>query len=272
MGWPVIRAALPVLCLAHFALAEPAPAPRSQGVRGYLGVTLTEICPDVRAQTSLKDGEGLMIGRVAPDSPAAALGLVQFDILTKFNNQWLISPAQFITLVENAGPGAEVEITYLRRGTATTAKVTLGNFPAQVPVNATAPPLPEEMLTNVIRLLRNNPTDLETVHRLLHSARGGLDRIGVSLKHGSRISLRDENGEVELTQVDHAQQVRAWDKAGKLIFEGPCNTPADQEAMPAELKPRVERLLKECRNPKERQPALPAPTQPADTLASPEEE
>ena len=122
-----------------------------------------------------------------------------------------------------------------------------------------ATPLPDEMLTSVIRLLRDNPADLEIVHRLLHSARGGLESLGASLKRGSRVSLLDESGEVEITKVDHAQQVRAWDLEGKLLFEGPCNTPADHEAIPEALRSRVERLLLECRPPNERRPALSAP-------------
>ena len=244
-GWKRFRATLPALCCASLTWAQdPSPVVIKSG-RGYLGVTLTEICPEVRAQTTLKEGEGLMIGRVAPGSPASAFGLLHYDILTRFNDQWIMSPAQFITLVENAGPGSEVEITFLRRGAMTRTKVTLGAPPATPPA-ATLPPLPEEMLTSVIRLLRDNPVELETVHRMLHSARGGIDGVESSLKHGSRVTLHDDAGEVEITKFDVSQQVRAWDNAGQLIFEGPCNTPAEKEAIPEALRARVERLLLEC--------------------------
>ena len=61
-----------------------------------------------------------------------------------------------------------------------------------------------------------------------------------------RLTLRDANGEVELTLIGNEQQLRAWDKSGQLIFEGPCNTPAQLEAIPGEVRPRLERLQKEC--------------------------
>ena len=258
----IVPSTSPLSEAAPSALSEQ--SPRSTAARGYLGVTLTEICPEVRAHTTLKDGEGLMIGRVASDSPAAAFGLRHFDILTKFNDQWIISPAQFITLVENAGPGSEINLTVLRRGAMTQAKVTLAKPPLTLPAASLAP-LPEEMLTSVIRLLRDNPVELETVHRLLHSARGGMAGVAPAPKQGSRVTLHNEDGEVEITTVDGRRQVRAWDQSGQLLFEGPCNSPEEHEAIPEALRPRVERLLEECRDPKERRslPVIPIEGQPS---------
>jgi PDZ domain-containing secreted protein len=259
----ILGTALPFICCVGLAWADTAvpPAPLPAG-RGYLGVIITEICPEVRAQTALKEGEGLMIGRIAPDSPAAALGLLHYDILTKFNDQWLMSPAQFVTLVENAGPGSEVEITYLRQGVEQKAKVILGSFPANAA--AVAAPLPEEMLSSVIRSLRDNPAVLEAVYRQLQNMTGGPRAGAFALQHGSRLTLRDAIGEVELTIVGTSQQLRAWDKAGQLVFEGPCNTALELEAVPAEVRPRLERLQKECLSGR----TLPVQTakEPADTV------
>ena len=247
--WVMLGLALPVLCCTSLAWADTVvpPPPHPSAGRGYLGVIISEICPEVRAQTVLKEGEGLMIGRIAPDSPAAALGLLHYDILIKFNDQWLMSPAQFVTLVENAGPGSEVEITYMRQGAEKKAKVTLGAFPSNAA--EVAAPLPEEMLTSVIRTLRDNPVALEMVHRQLQNLSSGQKPEALTapgFQHGSRLTLRDANGEVELTLIGNEQQLRAWDKSGQLIFEGPCNTPAQLEAIPGEIRPRLERLQKEC--------------------------
>ncbi len=247
--WVMLGFSLPVLCCTTLAWADTVvpPTPHPSAGRGYLGVIISEICPEVRAQTVLKEGEGLMIGRIAPDSPAAALGLLHYDILIKFNDQWLMSPAQFVTLVENAGPGSEVEITYMRQGAEKKAKVILGAFPANAA--EVAAPLPAEMLTSVIRTLRDNPVALDMVHRQLQNLSSGQKPEALTapgFQHGSRVTLRDANGEVELTLIGNEQQLRAWDKSGQLIFEGPCNTPAQLEAIPGEVRPRLERLQKEC--------------------------
>lgn len=283
-GWRKLGNALPCLCFLSASVAADLPLSatltppfsppgteqpvRATNSRGYLGVTLAEICPEVRAQTTLKDGEGLMIGRVAPDSPAAAFGLRHYDILTKFNDQWIMSPAQFITLVENAGPGSDIELTVLRRGATTQVRVTLSKPPAASPA-ANLAPLPEEMLTSVIRLLRDNPVELETVHRLLHSARGGIDGGGSPLKEGSRVTLHNEDGEVEITTLEGRRQIRAWDKEGQLVFEGPCNSPAEHEAIPEALRPRVERLLLECQHASERRSGTVPPAKEAPIPGSP---
>ncbi len=240
-----LGAMLWLACAGWAATPESIPAPE----RGYLGVSLTEICPEVRAQTSLPAGEGLMIGRVAPGSPAAALGLLHYDILTAFNDQRIMSPTQFVTLVENAGPGAEVEITYLRRSAERKAKVKLERAPAAPLSTASVPPLPEEMLSAVIRTLRDHPKALQAVHHMLHGLPpSGTEGVAESvLQPGSRVVLRDEEGELELTLVGNFQQVRAWNREGLLIFEGPCHDEAALAALPPELKPRLERLQREAR-------------------------
>ena len=253
-------------------VAPVAPAKPVAVQRGFLGVALIELCPEVRAQTSLKDGEGLMITRVAPDSPAAALGLMHYDILTRLDDQWIMSPAQFVTLVENAGPGKEVEITYFRRGVATKANVRLGSMPAKPiptqPVNL----LPEEMLAGVIRCLRDNPMLLEDIHRLLHGgtlpATTDPSQTG-SLKHGSRVTLHDPAGEVELTIMGKTETLRAWDPEGKLIFDGLCATKEEIEALPPGLKERLHHLKSQCLAPPRQEKAKEAQAVPAEAAGKP---
>lgn len=248
-GWFYLKLALPVFGLLSVAFANPpSESVRPARERGYLGVILTEICPEVRAQTTLREGEGLMIGRVAADSPAAGLGLMHYDILTRFNDQWIMSPAQFVTLVENSGPEAEVEITYLRRGEQMKSRVKLGKSPAMPVPAEKVTPLPEEMLTSVIRTLRDNPAALEAVHRMLNGDAPGPmpPPAGPSSNQGSRLTLRDESGVVQLITIGTSEQLSVWDKEGKLIFQGPCDTPEQWNALPEKLKIRVERLRREC--------------------------
>lgn len=260
-----------VACPAQAAEPTEAGQPPKVGIRGevtprgYLGVTVTEICPEVRAQTTLKDGEGLMIGRVDPDSPAATLGLLHYDILTRFNDQWLMSPAQFATLVENAGPGMEVEITYLRRGEATKTKVRLGRSPAKPLTMESLPLLPEEMLTMVIRALRENPVLLENIHRMLHGSPAGAGESGI--KRGAKLTKLDAQGMVELKTIGEEQHVRVWDRAGKLLFEGPCYTREHLAAMTVDVRSRVETMLTHCKQSQQTlSPAESNPMRPAATV------
>jgi PDZ domain len=226
-----------------------APAGEAGARRGFLGVTLTEICPEVRAQTTLKEGEGLMIGRVAPESPAAVIGLRQYDILTRFNDQWLMSTGQLVTLIENTGPDAEAELTYLRQSQPAVIKVRLGRIPAKPPTADTVPPAPPEMLTAVIRTLRDNPIALEAVHRYLHAIPTVPDGAlaAPAVLSGQRHVMRDAAGKVELTSIGNTLRLRAWNAEGTLCFDGPCGTPDHDAALPGDLKVRYERLQRDSR-------------------------
>jgi PDZ domain len=54
--------------------------------RGFLGVQLTELTPDLRAHFGVGDS-GVLVGRVEPDSPAAKAGLRVGDILTAVDGE-----------------------------------------------------------------------------------------------------------------------------------------------------------------------------------------
>ncbi len=249
--------------MIQLAFGEEAPpeARRAPEERGYLGVLITELCPEVRAQTPLKAGEGLMIGQVASGSPAAALGLQNYDILIKFNDQRLMSAAQFVTLVENAGPDSEVLLTYLRRGGECLTKVTL-TAPPLVPVTPepNRPARPEEMIGRVIRQLRENPAALETVYQMLNSRPAAMENNLAGVKHGSRVTLKDDAGSVELTTLGDTQEIRTWDPGGRLVFSGPCGSPAQRQALPPEVRQRLQFLQEKCRT---------APHAPSATLTRP---
>jgi hypothetical protein len=82
----------------------------------WLGVAAEPVSDEVRAQLPLKEGEGLLVTHVAPDSPAAKAGIEQHDIITRFDSQILVSAEQLKSLVKMHKPGDKVKITALRKG------------------------------------------------------------------------------------------------------------------------------------------------------------
>jgi hypothetical protein len=64
----------------------------------------------------LPPGTGLNVTGVTADSPAAKAGLQSGDILTKLNDQILVNPAQFTTLVRSMKEGDVVKISFVRNG------------------------------------------------------------------------------------------------------------------------------------------------------------
>ena len=52
----------------------------------------------------LPKGQGILIDRVAKDSPAAKAGLQPYDVLLSYGNQKLHSPEQLVEMVPRTNP------------------------------------------------------------------------------------------------------------------------------------------------------------------------
>jgi M6 family metalloprotease-like protein len=86
------------------------------GPRATFGVAATEV----------KDGEGVLIRRVAPDSPADKAGLKADEVIVKLDGQPVGDPAKVNELPFEKRPGDVVTVTVKRDGKPADIKVTLG--------------------------------------------------------------------------------------------------------------------------------------------------
>jgi serine protease Do len=82
----------------------------------FLGVETSPVPPVVCEQLALAKGFGLVVDYVVPDSPAAAAGLQQNDILKLLNDQILMEPDQLSKLIRSYSEGTNVTFTVLRKG------------------------------------------------------------------------------------------------------------------------------------------------------------
>ena len=97
----------------------------------WLGVSTVEATEALSSQLDLKPGVGLLVTYVAPDSPAAKSGLRKNDVLTEFDDQALVHPAQFRKLVHVRKEGDTINLAYYRAGKKQNHSVTLGKTKAQ---------------------------------------------------------------------------------------------------------------------------------------------
>ena len=76
--------------------------------------------------------EGLVarLGEIEADSPAAAAGLQEGDIVTKVDDDQVIDATGLTAAIRGNAPGDTVTITYQRDGDEQTTEVTLGTLPA----------------------------------------------------------------------------------------------------------------------------------------------
>lgn len=105
-----------LLLAAALVLADP-PAKRP----GYLGAQLEDATVDGSAR--------VRIARVNPDTPAAAAGLLDGDVLVQFGDAEVSTVAALGAAIRAAGAGARVEVAVLRGGERKSLSLTLGVHP-----------------------------------------------------------------------------------------------------------------------------------------------
>jgi serine protease Do len=97
---------------------EILPQLRASGrvTRGWLGVQIQEISPDIAEKLELKDKSGALVSSVDPNGPAGTAGLKRGDVIKKFNGKPVTSMPELPRLVANVVPGQTAEVTVVRDG------------------------------------------------------------------------------------------------------------------------------------------------------------
>ncbi len=98
-------------------------------IRGWLGVVIQEITPDIAEAIGVK--EGILIAQVMKNSPADRAGLKVGDIIVALNGQKLSSVRELQFKVMKTKPGTEVNLTVVRDGKEVNIKVRIGRLPEE---------------------------------------------------------------------------------------------------------------------------------------------
>ena len=98
-------------------------------IRGYLGVRIQGVDPDMAKAFGLSQGGGALIGDVTPGGPAAKAGLQRGDIVLKLNGSTVSGPNDLSLRVAEMTPGAVAHLEVYRNGKAQEMNVTLGTYP-----------------------------------------------------------------------------------------------------------------------------------------------
>jgi serine protease Do len=98
-------------------------------VRGYLGVVIQEVTPDLGKAFHVPQGKGALIGDVTPDSPAAKAGLLKGDVIEELNGKTVDSINDLRLQIASLAPGTVVHLKVLRNGEPRELSVTLGELP-----------------------------------------------------------------------------------------------------------------------------------------------
>jgi serine protease Do len=97
--------------------------------RGWLGVSIQPLTPELARSFSAKDTKGVLISDVMPDSPAAKAGLKPGDILVEFEGKKMEAPSDLQRAVGLAQPGQETKMKVWRDQGERTIDIKIGEAP-----------------------------------------------------------------------------------------------------------------------------------------------
>jgi serine protease Do len=92
----------------------------------WLGVEAREVTPENVKEFKLPAERGVVVGRVAEDSPASKAGLKNTDVITEVDGQRVEGAAQFRRMIREIPAGRAVQLTIWRDGHAQSLSATLG--------------------------------------------------------------------------------------------------------------------------------------------------
>jgi serine protease Do len=96
--------------------------------RGYLGVNLQTLAPELAKILKVQDRKGALVSDVMAESPAAKAGMQRRDVIVAFDNQKVESARDLAALVATTPVGKSVIMTVLRNGSLQTLSVTVGTM------------------------------------------------------------------------------------------------------------------------------------------------
>ncbi len=217
-----------------------------------LGITTAAASADLLAHLGIAEGSGLMVGSVVPDSPAAAAGLMQGDLIVKIDGDSVDDALSLRSRLKDKNPGDEVKLTLYHRGAAKDISVKLAAYDSQkfavvAPITKVAPD--EDMIQVWQDRLQNNKAE----HDALAARLAELSRDLGALQDGDAASVEA----LRKRALALAEQARAGEAAGKgpmvlhdlpLVMEGQMpgggNTDARLRKLESQMD-RIEQMLKE---------------------------
>ncbi len=101
-------------------------------IRGWFGVTIQPLTPELAKQFDLKEEKGALVGDVIEGSPAEKAGLQRGDVIIEYDGKKIEEPYQLRNMVANTTPGQEVELKIIRENKTETKKVTITELLAEI--------------------------------------------------------------------------------------------------------------------------------------------
>ena len=107
--------------------------------RGWLGVSIQQVTPEIAESLGLKDSTGALVGRVNDGGPAENAGIKGGDVILRFNGQDVKEMRTLPRIVAETAVGKAVPVVLWRDGKEVTVQASVGELPEDVQQASTGP-------------------------------------------------------------------------------------------------------------------------------------
>jgi serine protease Do len=195
--------------------------------RGWLGVRIQQVTPDIAESLGLKDANGAMVAGVNDGGPADKARIRNGDIILKFNNQDVKEMRTLPRIVADSEVGKQVPVLLWRDGKEVTVQATLDEKPDDIQKAAAT--------TGGDKTQAQKPTEISGL---------GVKIAPITQETKDKFSLGGDQKGVVITDVaPNSSASERGLKPGDVIVEvqqGEVSTPAD-------VQQKVETVKKENR-------------------------
>src|SRR3989338_4343783 len=142
--------------------------------RGWLGVQIQRLTPELAESYGLKLEQGALIGSVLPGSPAQEAGIKRGDIVLEYDGRKIEDPFDLSAYVAQTQIGKKIALKILRDGKETTIEAKVGKREEEEVSKGQTPQEKEEALSDVLGLAVRSITPEEAQHLNLPAGQRGV--------------------------------------------------------------------------------------------------
>jgi serine protease Do len=170
--------------------------------RGWAGVTVQSITPEIAQNFGLKDTTGALIAEVAPGGPAEQAGIERGDVITAFDGKEIKSTADLPRTVAETPIGKTVTVRLLRKGKPQDVTLKVGELPSEAVASSGPAPARADLGMTVDNIAQKYQRQFQLTDRsgvvVVAVARGGIaEQAGIQagdiIKEANRFSVRTMN-------------------------------------------------------------------------------
>jgi serine protease Do len=104
---------------------------KGEVTRGYLGVSIQSITPELAKALSLKENKGALVADVVKGSPAEKAGIQRGDVIVSYNKKEVNEARDLSAMVAQTQVGQNTPVVVLRNGTEHDLTVKIGEMPSE---------------------------------------------------------------------------------------------------------------------------------------------